>query len=64
MFILENENIITTVVVGLLFDYPTVRIPGARQAYQPYDEGPREAQGGRHAAQDSRRIGHATRIIL
>ena len=33
-------------VVGSLFDYPTVGIPGSRQAYQPYDEGPRKAQGG------------------
>ena len=42
-------------VVGSLFDYPTVGIPGSRQAYQPYDEGLRKAQGGRRAAQDSRR---------
>ena len=45
-------------VVGLLFDYPTVVVPGSRQVYQPYGEGPRKAQGGRHAAQDSRRLGH------
>ena len=42
-------------VVGLLFDYPMVVIPGSRQEHLPYDEGPRKAQGGRRAAQDSRR---------
>ena len=42
-------------VVGSLFDCPTVGTPGSRQAHQPYDEGPRKAQGGRRAAQDSRR---------
>ena len=42
-------------VVGLLFDYPTVVVPGSRQAQQPYGEGPRRAQGGRRVAQGSRR---------
>ena len=50
--------------VGSLFDCPTLGIPGARQAYQPYDEGPRKAQRGQRAAQGSRRIGHVTLIIL
>ena len=33
-------------VVGSLFDYPTVVIPGSRQERLPYDEGPRKAQEG------------------
>ena len=42
-------------VVGSLFEYPTVVIPGSRQEHLPYDEGPTKAQEGRRAARDSRR---------
>ena len=47
------RGFVLTYVVGSLFECPTVGIPGSRQ--QPYDEGPKKAQGGQRAAQVSRR---------
>ena len=46
-------------VVGLPFDYPTVKVPGSRQDYK----GPRKAQQGQRAAQVSR-LGHAAHTYL